>query len=158
MSLRTRPWNRIPQPVYSLSTLHQGKINMNICTYVTPITMDPKQYLVGVYHDTQTFTALQATGQGLLQSLTIPQAPLVRPLGQKSGQSFDKHTYLKNKSQRYHNLAYLPQSLSILHITVESWIPGIDHDLVICNVVSWKNLTNHTPLTLTYLKENKIIR
>ena len=38
-----RPWNIIDSPIYSLQSVdEEGKINMNICTYVTAVSMKPK--------------------------------------------------------------------------------------------------------------------
>ena len=38
-----RPWNIIDLPVYSLlSNDVNGNINMNICTYVSAVSMKPK--------------------------------------------------------------------------------------------------------------------
>ena len=47
--IRVKPWNRVDGPIYSLSTAAHGKGNLNICSYVTPISMKPKRYIVGVY-------------------------------------------------------------------------------------------------------------
>lgn len=158
MSLRTRPWNRVPQAVYSLSTTVDGQVNMNICTYVAPITMSPKQIMVGVYHDTKTWENFKQTGEGLLQILGEHQPHLVRALGKKSGTTYDKHRYLQKQVEYEKHLAYLSDCLGFIHLKVKTWIPESDHDLVICEVVSWKNLREGTPLTTTYLKEHKIIR
>ena len=46
----TRPWNLLNLPVYSLATYQGEKVNMNICTYVSAVSMKPKQYMVAVYH------------------------------------------------------------------------------------------------------------
>lgn len=160
LSLRTRPWNRAPQQVYSLSTTRDGVINMNICTYVTPITMQPKQFVIGIYHNTQTYDNLKNTKEGLLQLLGTDQTSLITPLGKKSGSSYDKHTYLT----KYHDLgfiqtfAYLEHSLAYIHIRIKTWLPESDHDILVAEVISWKNLRHGTPLTTTYLKDHKIIR
>ena len=42
-----RPWNIISPPVYSLVTYdEEGKVNMNICTYVSAVSMKPKMYSI----------------------------------------------------------------------------------------------------------------
>ena len=158
MSLRTRPWNRVPQAVYSLSTTVDGEVNMNICTYVTPITMAPKQLIVGVYHGTKTWENFKQTGEGLLQILGEHQPHLIRALGKKSGNTYNKHRYLQKSVAYQKDLAYLSDCLGYIHLRVKTWIPESDHDLVICEVISWKNLREGTPLTTTYLKEHTIIR
>ena len=157
MSLRTRPWNRVAQPVYSLSTTKDGKINMNICTYVSPLTMKPKQFMLGVYHNTQTWHNLKQTNQALLQVLSQDQSSLVRTLGKKSGQSYDKHSYLQSKVAYTKNLAYLTDCLAYIHLQTQSWIPESDHDLVIAKVISWKNIQEGVNLTTHHLKKLHII-
>ncbi len=159
-SLRTRPWNRAPQQVYSLSTTNNGVINMNICTYVTPITMKPKQFVIGVYHNTQTYDNLKTTHEGLLQLLGADQTYLITPLGKKSGSTYNKHTYLTSHHtlEFIQTFAYLKHSLAYIHIKVKKWLPESDHDIIIAEVISWKNLRHGTPLTTTYLKDQKIIR
>jgi flavin reductase (DIM6/NTAB) family NADH-FMN oxidoreductase RutF len=161
MSLRARPWNRVPQAVYSLSTTAEGCLNMNICTYVSPMTMEPKQFMLGIYHDTKTFDNLKQTGEGLLQILGTHQTRYINPLGKKSGFSFNKDVYLRKRSEfdpQAPHLAYLKDCLAYIHLVVKTWTPESDHDLVFCQVRSWRNLSLGTPLTTMYLKEKKIIR
>jgi len=174
MSLQTRPWNRVPQPVYSLSTTRNDRINMNICTYVSPMTMEPKQIMLGIYHHTKTFENLQETRIGLLQILGIHQTRYINALGKKSGMTVDKDTYLRKRvsytasngaSDRtsarisdHQSLAYLSDCLAYVYLSVKTWTPESDHDLVFCEVLGWKNIQEGIPLTTTYLKEKKIIR
>ena len=52
-----RPWNIINLPIYSLQTVDKdGKLNMNICTYVSVVSMKPKIYSVAVYYGTKKLT------------------------------------------------------------------------------------------------------
>ena len=45
-----KPWNLPHLPVHSLMTFDaEGRINMNICTYVTAVSLDPKRYAIAVY-------------------------------------------------------------------------------------------------------------
>ena len=45
-----RPWNIINLPIYSLQTVDSnGKLNMNICTYVSVVSMKPKIYSIAIY-------------------------------------------------------------------------------------------------------------
>ncbi len=37
-----RPWNRTNLNIYSLATYNKKEINMNICTYVSVVNMNPK--------------------------------------------------------------------------------------------------------------------
>jgi hypothetical protein len=84
-----RPWNRVSQQIYSLSTLDtDGKINMNIVSYATAATLKPKSYVIAVYRGTKTHANIfdkSAKEYFLLQGLAKPQSRYIRPLGQKSG-------------------------------------------------------------------------
>lgn len=161
MSLQVRPWNRVPQAVYSLSTVDNDRLNMNICTYVCPMTMEPKQFMIGLFHGTKTFENFRKTGEGLLQILGIHQTRYINTLGKKSGLSVDKDAYLRKRvcfSRSSSHLAYLKDCLAYIHISVKTWTPESDHDLVFCETLGWKNIQTGIPLTTTYLKEKKIIR
>ena len=51
-----RPWNIISPPVYSLVTYDEhGKVNMNICTYVSAVSMKPKMYSIAIDYTTKTY-------------------------------------------------------------------------------------------------------
>ncbi|MEN9653372.1 MAG: hypothetical protein RL303_1092, partial [Verrucomicrobiota bacterium] len=52
--IRVKPWNRVDGPIFSLATTAHGKGNLNICSYVTPISMKPKRFIIGVYKETKT--------------------------------------------------------------------------------------------------------
>ena len=54
-----RPWNIIDLPIYSLQTTDKkGNINMNICTYVSAISIKPKMYSIAIDYNTKTFENL----------------------------------------------------------------------------------------------------
>ena len=59
----------IDVPVYSLVTYDGEKVNMNICTYVTAVSMKPKQYVVAVYHNTRSLQNLLESKSVVLQLL-----------------------------------------------------------------------------------------
>jgi flavin reductase (DIM6/NTAB) family NADH-FMN oxidoreductase RutF len=123
--------------------------------------MEPKQIMLGIYHHTKTFDNLQETRIGLLQILGIHQTRYINALGKKSGMTVDKDTYLRKRvcyAASAHHLAYLSDCLAYLYLSVKTWTPESDHDLVFCEVLGWKNIQEGIPLTTTYLKEKKIIR
>ena len=93
-----RPWNIVDLPVYSLATYHGNEVNMNICTYVSAISMQPKQYLVAIDPATKTMSNLELDGNAVLQLMHEDQAELVKPLGKKSGFKMDKQDWLEQKS------------------------------------------------------------
>lgn len=92
-----RPWNIINVPIYSLATYSEQEVNMNICTYVSVISMKPKLYSIAIDYNTQTYQNLQSSTEVVLQLLNQESARIVRTLGKKSGASFNKAAYLKKK-------------------------------------------------------------
>ena len=95
-----RPWNRPSYPVWSLATLdNDGQANMNICTYVTAVSMKPKQFCIAVYHGTKTYENVKNGSPLVLQLLSEDHADVVRLLGKNSGFDRDKMPSLhKNTS------------------------------------------------------------
>ena len=93
-----KPWNLPNLPVYSIMTQNEGRINMNICTYVTAISMEPKRYAIGIYYNTQTLINIQGGSAIVLQLLSESQFPLIRNFGQKSGINWDKDAFIMRKN------------------------------------------------------------
>ena len=93
-----RPWNIVDVPVYSLATYDGEKVNMNICTYVSPISMKPKQYIVAIYYNTKTLSNISTSDAAVLQLLHQDHIHLVHPLGKKSGLKMDKAAWLDQHS------------------------------------------------------------
>ena len=51
-----RPWNIVDHAVYSLVSYdNENNINMNICTYVSAISMKPKVFMIAIYYGTKTY-------------------------------------------------------------------------------------------------------
>jgi flavin reductase (DIM6/NTAB) family NADH-FMN oxidoreductase RutF len=94
-----RPWNLADLPIYSLATYDGQKVNMNICTYVSAVSMKPKRYMIAVYHNTQSLDNILKSKTAVLQLLGKEHISLVNVLGKKSGQLFDKQAYLIKKKQ-----------------------------------------------------------
>ena len=139
-----RPWNRVSQQIYSLSTLDaNGKINMNIVSYATAATLKPKSYVIAVYRGTKTHANIfdkSANEYLLLQGLAKPQSRYVRPLGQKSGLRYDKEKYLSKQNISFYNLqgsdfGYLPDCGFVIACKITSKIVYGDHDLITADVV-----------------------
>ena len=138
-----RPWNRVNQQVYSLSTLDSSaKINMNIATYATPITLKPKSYVVAVYRGTKTHSNIfnKPNVHFLLQGLSTEQTKYVRTLGQKSGMNYDKAAYLAKQNLGFYEIdgksyGFLPDSAFVLLCKLTKSVKYGDHDLVMAEVV-----------------------
>jgi flavin reductase (DIM6/NTAB) family NADH-FMN oxidoreductase RutF len=142
-SKNRRPWNRVSQQIYSLSTLDtKGQINMNIVSYATPATLKPKSYVIAVYRGTKTHANVfnKANTHFLLQGLSLPQAKHVRTLGQKSGLKYDKAKYLSKQNLEYYdyngqNFGYLPDCGFVLLCRLTNSIKYGDHDLITAEIV-----------------------
>ena len=153
-----RPWNRPSLPVYSISTLDQEKGNMNIATYVTAISMQPKRYMVGIFKNTKTLANVQAYPNFLLQLLSAEQYKVVKLLGQTSGFQHDKLDRLREPMSTFHQFHYLTNSCAIVLCQVVSFIDAGDHIAYLCDATSYKNLNDTPILTTGLLREKKIIR
>lgn len=153
-----RPWNRPSLPVYSVSTLDGEKGNMNIATYVTAISMQPKRYMVGLYKNTKTLANVQAYPQFLLQLLSADQYKVVKLLGQTSGFQHDKIQRLREPISVFHEFPYLVNSCAIVLCQVISSVDAGDHIAFLCDVTAYKNLNDIPLLTTGFLRDKKIIR
>ncbi|MCU0358819.1 MAG: flavin reductase family protein [Cyclobacteriaceae bacterium] len=156
-ALKKKPWNRVDQPVYSIASAAGDRSNMNICSYVTPVSMHPKRYMVAIYKNTFTLELVKENPQFVLQFLDQSHSKLVNLLGKKSGKKTDKLKRLANDMNFLGPFPYLKSALAIVHLDVVHWLDGGDHWCVLCDVITSKNLNDGIPLTLNYLKEKKII-
>ena len=153
-----RPWNRVSQQIYSLSTLAaDGKINMNIVSYATAATLKPKSYVIAVYRGTKTHANIfdkSAKEYFLLQGLAKTQSRYIRPLGQKSGLRYDKAKYLSKQNISFYNLlgsdyGYLPDCGFVIACKVTSKVVYGDHDLITSEVVKIVEDNNAAQLLTT---------
>ena len=81
---RKKPWNRINLPVYSISSRFDTAYNMNICTYTSAVSMQPKQIMVAIYNDTKTLEIVDNSLKFVLQLLSAEQYRMVNLLGKKA--------------------------------------------------------------------------
>lgn len=95
---KKKPWNRINLPVYSISCKAGELCNMNICTYVSAVSMQPKRMMVAVYNDTFTLELITKNPHFVLQLLSTDQYRLVDLLGKKSGHTIDKIKRLEKET------------------------------------------------------------
>jgi len=155
-----KPWNLPDLPVHSLMTLGKdGLINMNICTYVTAVSLEPKRYAIAVYEGTKTLENLQDSDVAVLQYLHPDQIKLVRHLGQKSGMSFDKNAWLRKGDRliEWRGYEVLSGASALVELKkLDQW-PAGDHDLFLFDVIASKSLREEV-LTTTHLRQGGIIR
>lgn len=155
-----RPWNIINPPVYSLVTEADGKTNMNICTYVTPVSMKPKMYLIGLYHNTKTLENIKNSNIAILQLLSQSQISLIRALGKKSGFKYDKENYLRKRDwlDEWQGFSVLKNTSAYLLLEKTGCKSiGGDHDLYWFEVKKYRTNSEDEVLYFQDLVDAKII-
>ncbi len=158
--IRKKPWNRVSLPVYSVSSKTADNSNMHIITYASQISMQPKRFICGIYHGTQTLLNIEASGEFVLQLLAATQYRLVHLLGKKSGKTIDKISRLRKRNEliEWNNFDVLKNCLAVMQLKVIRSFEGGDHKGFLCDVVAYKNLNEGNELTLDTLREKKLIR
>jgi len=153
-----KPWNLFNAPVYSLATEADG-LNMNICTYVTAVSLHPKLYGVAVYRGTKTLQNLDRDATPVLQLLSRAQIDLVNTLGRKSGVHYDKERYLRKKAvlTKWNDRTVLQHSAALISLRTVSQINTGDHVTFFFEVVASRSLSPEV-LMLDDLRQRKLIR
>lgn len=158
--IKKKPWNRVNLPVYSISSKTAENCNMHIITYASQISMQPKRFICGIYHGTQTLLNVEASGEFVLQLLADTQYRLVDLLGKKTGKKIDKISRLqkRNELEQWNDFYVLKNSLAVMHLKVVNSFEGGDHKGFLCDVIAYKNLNEGNTLTLDTLRDKKMIR
>ncbi|MBY0538209.1 flavin reductase family protein [Patescibacteria group bacterium] len=155
-------WNRPNQQVWSLSTIDaDGVGNMNICTYVSAVSMEPKLLMVAVYHGTKTHSNLVVTKRAVLQLLSEELAPVTKVCGHLSGTKINKMNRLQKRYEVFtvHDIPVFARSAGYMELQLQKLITvGGDHDLAVCTVTSSKNLHDIPLLTTDHLRANGLLR
>lgn len=154
-----RPWNLTNIPIYSLATYDNDRVNMNICTYVSAVSMKPKRYMVAVYHNTQSLQNILKSKTAVLQLLGKHHLSLVNTLGKKSGLRYDKENYLTKKKQLdfWIDKKVLTDCAGLIEVEKIWWKDAGDHTMFLFNVKRFQ--TNHENiLMLDDLREGKLVR
>lgn len=164
-SIRKKPWNRIDLPVYSISSTDgEGNYNMHIITYVTAVSMQPKQFICGIYYGTKTLEHILKHKTFVLQLLSHHQYKLVNVLGKKSGNNYNKIAYLQKKNllQTWNGFYILKDALAVMqlqaHEVAITQTTKPDHHLFLCDLLAYKNLHEGEALTIDTLRKHNIIR
>lgn len=157
-----KAWNIPSLPVYSLVTKGKQSFNMNICTYVSAVSLTPKRYAIAVYKGTLSLEYIQSSYEIVLQLLHRDQYGLVKTLGQKSGFKFDKINYLNKKEmlEYWEELPVLKNAMSWIKLKTIDSIDAGDHILFLCDVLKTKTKNDCREMVLTtgFLSNKKIIR
>ncbi|MCE2893560.1 MAG: flavin reductase family protein [Flammeovirgaceae bacterium] len=154
-----RPWNLANIPVYSLATYEGQRVNMNICTYVSAVSMTPKRYMVAVYHQTKSLENILKSKTAVLQLLGKQHISLVNVLGKKCGLSYDKESYLIKRKhiELWNNRKVLSQCAGLVELEKVWSKDAGDHVLFLFDVKRFQ--TNHeNVLMLDDLREKKLVR
>ncbi len=158
--MKKKPWNRINLCVYSISSKTSDHENMNIITYATAISMHPKRFICGIYHNTQTLENVETTGEFVLQLLADHQVNLVNLLGKQSGKRIQKTDRLKKRKliDNWKGYSILKDGLALMKMKVIQTMEAGDHKAFLCEVTDYKNINEGLPLTLDHLRAKKLIR
>ncbi|GAB4249150.1 MAG: hypothetical protein Tsb0034_28530 [Ekhidna sp.] len=146
---KKRPWNIVDMPVYSLATYSDNQINMNICTYVTAVSMKPKLFMVAIDYSSKTFENLDKGSECVLQILHQDHKDLVNLLGKKSGKLINKSETLESKKMitKWNAHQVLAGACGYLKLNVRGRknVQG-DHELFWFEVVKSKTNSEHNIL------------
>lgn len=157
-----RPWNIISPTVYSLVTHNSdNRLNMNICTYVSAISMQPKMYSIAIDYKTLSYKNLKESSEPVvLQILSLENCNIVRKLGKSSGFKTNKEEYLtkKNLLTSYKNHQILKGINGLVVLKKKKVIEDIgDHALFIFDVIGYKTFNQKPCLNFQDLVNQKII-
>lgn len=154
-----RPWNLANIPVYSLATYDGQTVNMNICTYVSAVSMKPKRYMVAVHHQTKSFENILRSKIAILQLLGKRHVSYVNVLGKKSGLQSDKESYLNKKKELevWNDRKVLTNCAGLMEVE-KIWSKDAgDHTMFLFDVKRFQ--TNHERvLMLDDLREKGLVR
>jgi flavin reductase (DIM6/NTAB) family NADH-FMN oxidoreductase RutF len=154
-----RPWNLANIPIYSLATYDDDRVNMNICTYVSAVSLKPKRYMVAVYHNTQSLDNILKSKIAVLQLLSKEHISLVNVLGKKSGKQYDKENYLARKKQLeiWNEQKVLANCAGLMEVEKLWSKEAGDHTMFLFDVKRFQ--TNHENiLMLDDLREKGLVR
>lgn len=156
-----RPWNIINPAIYSLITYDDnGKLNMNICSYVSAVSLKPKLYILAIDYSTKTYENLKQNSVVILQLLNQSHLKIIRKLGKSSGHSIDKEKYLSSKNllDKWKSNTVLKDACALMELkkTSEINIEG-DHAIFTFGVLKFTTLSENHILTFKDLIDNKII-
>jgi len=154
-----KPWNLPDLPVYSLATQSEHGFNMNICTYVTAVSMKPKRFAVAVYQGTRTLENCLRSETVVLQLLCADQTGLVRLLGKKSAIKVDKQGLLLRRQQVrvWEEFTVLAAAAAWIKLRKLSQQDAGDHVLFLYDVEAYRVNREEELMSLRHLREKKII-
>jgi len=156
-----RPWNLINLPIYSLVTYDDtDNLNMNICSYVSAVSLKPKLYSIAIDYSSKTYENLKLNSFVVLQLLSKSHLKIIRKLGKTSGYLFNKEKYLRSKEmlEDWRRNIVLKDTCALVELKKinEINIEG-DHAIFTFSVSKYTTLSEDGILTFRDLIDNKII-
>ncbi len=156
-----RPWNIISPPVYSLVTYDaDGKLNMNVCTYVTSVSMKPKMYSIAIDYTSKTYKNLENSSKVALQLLSSNNIKVIRKLGKVSGRLLDKERYLRsyNLIDQWKDYSVLKGISAIIELEKKTVVKHHgDHAIFFFDVTGYKTFSEGNILSFQDLVKSRII-
>jgi flavin reductase (DIM6/NTAB) family NADH-FMN oxidoreductase RutF len=144
--------------VHAIGSSFNGKLNMNIASWVMQTSMDGKTIVVALYKPDFTLELVKKSNRLCISFLAENQSNLISKLGRKSGRETDKLSKL-DFGISPGGCPYLNQAIGYLDCEVIHWADGGDHELAICKVLKSQNLNiEKQVLRLNYLREKGLIR
>jgi flavin reductase (DIM6/NTAB) family NADH-FMN oxidoreductase RutF len=121
---------------------------MNICTYVTAVSIKPKMYAIAIEHGTKTHHNLLGNGRCVLQLLQTHHISLINKLGAQSGFEKDKQAMLKAAHQLHNwsGLQMLHDAAAYVLLQAKGKVTTGDHDLFYFDVLKSKTNTEENLL------------
>jgi flavin reductase (DIM6/NTAB) family NADH-FMN oxidoreductase RutF len=153
-----RPWNLTNLPVYSLVTSSGDAFNMNVCTYVVPVSMVPKMYMVALDYNSLSYENMEKSDYAVLQLLGDEDYSVVRTLGKKSGRNTDKMAYLERRNilSEWHGFPVINNCSAFMLLKKIRRMEGGDHELFLFQVEKFQSC-HPDFLSEKTLREKKII-
>ena len=159
-NMKKRPWNRIDAAVYSICSQESPEsFNMNIATYITAVSMQPKIFLCAIYEGTKTLSNVRVNPVFILQLLSDDQYKLVTLLGKQSGNKINKISRLRKRNEltKWKNFPVLKNSIAWMELKAVDVFQTGDHYCFVCEMIGYKNVNPGNALSLETLRQNKII-
>jgi flavin reductase (DIM6/NTAB) family NADH-FMN oxidoreductase RutF len=144
--------------VHSISSVHEGKININIATWVMQAAMGGKMLCVALYKIDFTIELVRASGILIVNLLAKDQTNLIAKLGRKSGRNSDKFKNLKYELDE-RGCPFLTEAVGYVQCKVLHSTDAGDHEIFVCEVLKQIVLNQDKEvMTNNYLREKGLVR
>jgi flavin reductase (DIM6/NTAB) family NADH-FMN oxidoreductase RutF len=144
--------------VHSISSVHEGKINTNIATWVMQAAMGGKMLCVALYKIDFTIELVRASGIVNVNLLAKDQTNLIGKLGRKSGRNSDKFKNLKYELDE-RGCPFLTEAVGYVQCKVLHSTDAGDHEIFVCEVLKQIVLNpDKEVMTNNYLREKGLVR